>query len=84
MTLGQKIYELYHQEPFRPFRIYLKDGQHFDVRQRWNNVVGTNLVALGIPRPGDPDPYPIAERKVEIRAEEVARVEPLSSAESRA
>lgn len=78
MSLGKQVYELYHQKPFRPFRLHLKDGKHYDVRQRWNNVVGMNMVALGIPRADDPDPYPIAQYSVEIRAEQIARVELLA------
>jgi hypothetical protein len=37
-----------------------------------------NVIALGIPRFNDPAPYPIAERSVEVRAEEVDRVELLA------
>jgi len=41
-------------EPFRPFRVHLKDGRHFDVPERTWTLVGEPVILLPIPSEVDP------------------------------
>ncbi|MBI3412309.1 MAG: hypothetical protein HY040_28655 [Planctomycetes bacterium] len=80
MSLPQQIYDLLHQRPFKPFRVFLKDGATYDVRHAYNNVIGTNLFSIAIPDPSDPDAWPIALRTEIVPMERIDRVECLTSA----
>lgn len=82
LELTLKIKELYHQRPFRPFRVFLKDGTYYDIRHMHNNIVGRNILVIGIPRPDDPDPWPIATHSVNVPPDEIDRVELLPTANS--
>ena len=78
MSLPQQIYDLLHERPFKPFRVFLKDGTTYDVRHAYNNVIGTNMFVIAIPDPTDPDPWPIALRTEEVAIEKIDRVESLA------
>jgi len=54
---AEELYHLVHHKPFQPFRIHLRDGRAFEVRYPHLAVVGTTFFDLGIPVPGDPDPF---------------------------
>jgi len=71
----QEMYDLLHQEPFQPFRVYLKDGRIFDIRYPDLNRATVTSFLIGIPLVGAPDPR--AERAVYVAWENITRVEPL-------
>jgi hypothetical protein len=63
-------------EPFRPYRVYLKDGRHFDVpNPRWT-LVGEPVVILPIPSEVDPR-QTVPEHTEMVFYREIDRVEPL-------
>jgi hypothetical protein len=46
-----ELHPLFDLKPFRPLRIYLKDGRTFDVRFRELVIVGIDYLTVGIPAP---------------------------------
>ena len=82
MVTMKDIETLLKQRPFLPFRVVLKDGQAHDVRAAFNNVLGSNLFVIGIPRPGDDDPWPIAVSSVHVPMKDIDRLEQLTTLES--
>ena len=53
---SKDIYDLVHRQPFRPFRITLKDGRTYDVRHPEMAMVGRLTVAIGLPANGSQEP----------------------------
>jgi hypothetical protein len=70
--------ETAHQKPFRPFRVHLKDGQYYDVRYQGLTLVLRTYVVIGIPVPGQQDPY--AEYTVRVQLTDIDRLEMLDGA----
>jgi hypothetical protein len=70
----EELLQLVHQKPFQPFRIHLRDGRTFDVRYPHLAVVGAGFFDLGIPVPGDPDPF-ICDHVEHLQVSEIARTE---------
>lgn len=52
----QRLRELLGKEPFRPFRVRLKDGRFHDIRYPSLNLVGESIFIIGIPAQDDPNP----------------------------
>ncbi len=46
-----------HERPFRPLRIVVSEGQHFDIHHPDLVLVGERDVAIGFPGPGNPGVY---------------------------
>jgi hypothetical protein len=67
---------LLRQQPFQPFRVYVKDGRVYDVRYPRMNLLNVNYVKIGIPEPGSTDPI-ICDHTEYVRLSEIARVEML-------
>ena len=44
------------REPFRPFRVRLKDGRCYEIRYPKLNLVGESVFIIGLPAPDDPSP----------------------------
>lgn len=53
--LPHELRGYFESRPFRPLRIYLRDGRTFDVRFRELVIVGHDYLALGIPAPLERD-----------------------------
>jgi hypothetical protein len=75
----EEIHNLLNNEPFQPFRIYMKAGSHHDILRAFNNVPARSYMAIGIPRADDPDPNPIAERSIKVPYAEMDRIEFLAT-----
>jgi hypothetical protein len=56
-TLGEEVRRLLRQRPFRPFRMYLKDGQVFDLRSPEGHLAGDTCIQVGIFDPKNPDSF---------------------------
>ena|SRR5438128_8532 len=54
---ARELYRLFHQQPFQPVRVFLKDGRVFEIKHEELVVVGINFLDIGIPRPDDPRPF---------------------------
>jgi hypothetical protein len=63
------------QTPFRPFRLFLTDGQSYEVRHPEVLLVTKRYASIGLPVAGTPDDIP--ERVAEIDLFHVVGVEPL-------
>jgi hypothetical protein len=72
-ALGEEVRRLLRQRPFRPFRMYLKDGQVFDIRFPDIHLAGETCIQVGIPEPNKPDPF--AEYWVFVFYSEIDRLE---------
>jgi hypothetical protein len=64
-------------QPFRPFRVNLTDGRHFDVRHPDMMLVGVGFVVIGIPQPREADP--LAERSVTLSTFHIVSAEALEA-----
>ena len=73
MITAEELYHTLHRKPFRPFRVFVKDGRVFDIRYHRNNVVGVDYFVIGIPSIEDPEF--IADRTVRVPIELIDRVE---------
>lgn len=63
------------REPFQPFRLTLTDGRTYDIHHPELAMVGRSAVAVGLPRPGDPEP--IYDRLVTISLLHIMQIEAL-------
>jgi hypothetical protein len=68
---------LKHQEPFRPFRVILVDGQAYDVVHHQLMMVGVNDLMIGLPRSGSDKPY--FERLVWVAYPQIKQVDMLDA-----
>ena len=72
----EELRTCFEPRPFRPLRIYLKDGRTFDVRFRELAIVGHDYLALGIPAPLERDAiYDYVEH---MRLEEIDHIDRLA------
>jgi hypothetical protein len=78
MISAEELYRILHRKPFKPFRVYLKDGQTFDIRYPRNNIVGVDYFVIGIPATEDPEF--IAERTLRVSLDLIDRAEDLEQA----
>jgi len=62
--------------PFRPFRIYLRDGRHYDVPDHIWYLVGESVMKVGIP-PDDNPKSRYAERSEWVEYQDIDRLESL-------
>jgi hypothetical protein len=46
---SRDLYNILHRKPFAPFRVFVKDGRSFDVRQETHAIVGDEVFLVGIP-----------------------------------
>jgi len=63
--------------PFRPFRITLTDGRTYSVQHPELAMVGRSTVAIGLPRPNDPEP--VYDRLVTVSLSHIVELERLES-----
>jgi hypothetical protein len=74
----EQIYRTLQQQPFRPMRVFLKDGRTYDIPLRELAVVGVTYLDIGI-QSADAAPG-IAAGIVTVTPEEIVRIEPMTSA----
>jgi hypothetical protein len=65
------------RRPFQRFRLILTDGRAFEVRHPELAMVGQSTVAIGLARPGLPEP--VSDRLITVPLVEVLRIEPAGS-----
>ncbi len=70
----------FRQEPFQPFRVYLKDGSVYDVRYRNMNLVLRSFVKIGVPDLNGPEPK--CQYTEYVPLVQIDRIEPLITAPS--
>ena len=46
---SRDLYNILHRKPFVPFRVFVKDGRSFDVRQETHALVGEQVFLVGVP-----------------------------------
>ena len=76
----EEMYALLHQEPFRPIRLHLKDGNAYEIRHRELTMVTRLAFVLGIPQEGAPDVR--AGQALILDWQGIDRVEPIADAAS--
>jgi hypothetical protein len=69
----EDIYRAVQHEPFKPVRLFLKDGRRYDITHRNLIMVGRTFVDIGIQAPDEP--HGISEGSVFLSPEDVLRVE---------
>lgn len=75
---AEDIYGHVRRKPFQPFRVYMSDGQTYDVRHPEMIMVGRSAIVIGLPG-GQSDP-PVYDRAVDCALIHITRLEPLSGA----
>jgi hypothetical protein len=68
--------------PFQPFRIVLKDGESFEVRHPYINLLARTFIKIGIPEPNSAPDTRIADHTVFVLLSQIDRIEPLPAAAS--
>jgi hypothetical protein len=68
--------ERMNQNPFKPFRIHMSDGKHYDITNHDVAIVKRYALEVGI----DPDQDSIAGRFVDCALIHITRVEELAAA----
>lgn len=63
-------------KPFRPFKIHLSDGSHYDVLNHDMAMISRNSIDIGI----HPDPEGIAERIIRCAILHISKIEELQAA----
>jgi hypothetical protein len=48
---AEELYQTLHRKPFKPFRVYLRDGRTYDIRFPEINMVTEAAFSIGIPEP---------------------------------
>jgi hypothetical protein len=72
------VLELLRARPFKPFRISMSDGQHFEVHHPDNAIVSRSTVLVGVPGRRGPDGP--AERVVTCALVHITRMEAVNGA----
>jgi hypothetical protein len=72
---AEQIYHLLQQKPFRPVRVYLKDGRTYDIPVRQLAVVGVTFLDVSLQAP-DQEPG-ICGKTFTIPLQDIDRLEPL-------
>jgi len=79
MITAKQVRDLITANPFKPFRIHLSDGSHYDVVNRDMAIVERNTVDLGV----NLDPDGIAEKLVRCAILHIAKLEGIEAAITR-
>ena len=67
------------ERPFQPFRVYLKDGRHFDIHNPAWNLAADAIFLIGVAPEDDPGSR-VAERHERVEYRLIDRVESLTAA----
>ncbi len=79
MITPRQLRDLITAEPFRPFRIHLSDGSHFDVTNHDMAIVERSTVDIGVNRDEDG----VAERLVRCAILHIVKLEDLEAGVAR-
>jgi hypothetical protein len=71
MITAKQVRQLLTAHPFRPFRVHLSDGSHYDVPNHDAAIVEHNTVDIGV----NLDPDGIAERLVRCAILHIVKLE---------
>ncbi len=74
-----QLYRTIHQTPFKPWRVFLKDGRTYDLPFRGLAVVGETYLDIGIQAQGE-KPGIVADI-ITVPLKDIDRLEPLVVAE---
>jgi hypothetical protein len=75
MVTSKQVRDLIVANPFRPFRIHMTDGSHYDVTNRDMALVGRNTIEVGL----NVDPDGIAERVARCAILHIVRLEDMEA-----
>lgn len=73
-----ELQRLLRQRPFQPFRLLLRDGRAYEIRNPRMNLLAESFIKVGIPDPSLPEP--VCDHTEYVRLDEIIRTEPLSPA----
>jgi len=73
-----ELQRLLRQRPFQPFRLVLRDGRAYEVRNPRMNLLAESFIKIGIPHALLPEP--VCDHTEYVRLEEIVHTEPLSAA----
>ena len=79
MVTAKQLRELMQAKPFRPFRIGLSDGTHYDITNHDGAFVGKNTIEVGL----DFDPDGFAEYFARCSILHITKLEDIPEAVSR-
>jgi hypothetical protein len=68
------------QEPFRPFRVFVKDGRTYEIRYPRMNLLAETYIKIGIPSPHYPPPT--CDHTEYVRLADIERIDPLPTTAS--
>ncbi len=71
----EQLRKMLKQQPFQPFRVYVKDGRIYEVRHPRMNLLAETYINIGIPSPEYPPP--ICDHTEHVRLSEIERFEVL-------
>jgi hypothetical protein len=74
MITAADVRQRIQERPFRPFRVYLKDGRQFDVPDPFWTLVGEPVLILGVAAKDEP-PSHIPDHSVWVDYRLIDRVE---------
>ena len=77
----QDVREHLDRRPFEPFRIFMSDGETFDVRHPDLCIVARSTIYVGVP---DPKRHLVAVRVAHCALIHITRIEPLDGRPRRA
>ena len=72
---GDDFLKLIREEPFKPFRVLMKDGQSYDVIHPRLTLVMKSYVRIGIPALDEVEP--VADTSVKCPYANILRTEPI-------
>jgi len=71
----EQLRKLLKNDPFQPFRVYVKDGRIYEVRHPRMNQLADTFINIGIPSPEYAPP--ICDHTEHVRLSEIERLEVL-------
>jgi hypothetical protein len=72
-AMREELVQLRRRKPFQPFRVHLKNGETYEVRDSSEFLVGDVALVLPVRHPTDPD----KDYGASLSVDQVVRIEPL-------
>ena len=70
-----ELQRLLRQKPFQPFRIVVRDGRTYEIRNPRMNLLAASYINVGLPDTSLPEP--ICDHTEQVRLDAIVRTEPL-------
>jgi hypothetical protein len=74
-----ELHRLLRQKPFQPFRVVLSDGEAYEIRYPYMNLLAETFIKIGIPVEGDTRPRPSCDHTEFVWLKDIVRIDLLPS-----